>query len=56
MDKHEIESFYDRLCFALTAYEGNAENEDTCDPEYDRGVALYEDIVCVVNDMEKALY
>lgn len=55
MEKQIVESFYDRLCFALTAYEAVAENEDACDPEYDRGYALYEEVVDIVNDMAKAI-
>ena len=51
MDKKTFENFYDRLCIALTAYEANAENEDECDIEYDRGFALYEEVVDIVNDM-----
>lgn len=55
MDKQKFESFYERLCFALTAYESVAENEEACDSEYDRGFALYEEVVDIVNDMAKAI-
>ena len=55
MDKRTFESFYDRLCFALTAYEAVAENEDACDTEYDRGFALYEEVVDIVNDMASVI-
>lgn len=55
MDKWTFESFYDRICFALTAYECIEENEDACDPEYDRGFALYQDIVDIVNDMAASI-
>ena len=55
MDNMKLMSFYDRLCIALTSYEAVGENEDECDPEYDRGYALYEEIVDIVNDMEIAI-
>ena len=47
-EKTNIESMniYNRLCFALTAYEA-----DSNDPDYDKGYALYEDLVSIVNDM-----
>lgn len=50
MDRMEIESIYDRLCFALTAYEADCD-----DPEYDKGAALYNDIVDIVNDFASKL-
>lgn len=55
MNKQIFESFYDRLCFAITAYETVAENEDACDQEYDRGLALYKDVVDIVNDMASVI-
>ena len=55
MDNMKLMSFYDRLCIALTNYEAVGENEDTCDSEYDRGFALYEEVVDIVNDMAKEL-
>ena len=50
MNNLDIMSIYDRLCFALTAYEA-----DTTDPEYDKGAALYNDILAVVEDMAEKL-
>lgn len=55
MDNMTLMEFYDRLCMALTAYEAVAENEESCDPDYDRGYALYEEIVDIVNDMAEAI-
>ncbi len=55
MDNMKLMEFYDRLCMALTAYEAVAENEESCDPEYDRGYALYEEVVDIVDDMAKEI-
>lgn len=53
MDRQKIEEFYDRLCFALTAYECRENVSEQSD--YDFGVALYNDIVDIVNDIAAAL-
>ena len=50
MNNLDIMSIYDRLCFALTACEA-----DITDPEYDKGAALYNDILAVVEDMAEKL-
>ena len=56
MSNSELKAFYDRLCFALTAYEAVSEHEEACDTEYDRGFALYADVVNIVNDMGEKMF
>ena len=50
MERNNIMSIYDKLCFALTAYES-----DNVDQEYDKAEALYNDICDIVNDIASML-
>ena len=50
MDNATLHNIYDRLCFALTDYEGNDDEEAV-----GNGEILYEKIVSIVNDFAEIL-